>query len=142
MQMKERVKDELIRIVDLFSSQSLPEVCAKAFINAIGKPSSKWSFSNQIIMILHGTEDARGFHQWKEVKRSVKGGARAFHILGPVIIKKTVIDKETGEEKEEKRLIGFKSIPVFRYEDTIGKPLEEYKPKELPPLMEVAENGT
>ena len=35
-------------------------------------------------------------------------------------------------------LSGFRAIPVFRYEDTEGCPLKEYKPKALPPLLNVA----
>lgn len=52
---------ELDKIVELFSSKELPEVCAKVLIDySIEKPSSKWSLGNQLIMILNNTTDARG----------------------------------------------------------------------------------
>jgi antirestriction protein ArdC len=99
-------------------------------------------------MFLAGTEDARGFKQWQEAGRRVKKGAKAFYILGPVSgkkkIKERVIDPETGEEKEvesERVFIkGFRCIPVFRYEDTEGEPLDmDCDPPEPPPLYDVAQ---
>src|SRR5690606_15517582 len=53
----------------------------------------------------------------------------------------TEVDEETGEEVRRSILVGFRSIPVFAVEDTEGEPLPEvdYRPKDLPPLMEVAE---
>ena len=137
--------EELQKIVELFSSNQLPEVCAKALIDSPMKPCSKWSLGNQLLMLIHVTADARGFRQWQEVKRHVSKGARAFYILGPIIVKKMVKVKdeqtgeETGEEQEGEFLIGFKAIPVFRYEETDGEPLPEYKPRDLPPLVDVAQ---
>lgn len=139
MKTTERALEELNKIVELFSTEQLPNVCAKVFINSIEKPCSKWSISNQILMLLSDTEDARGFKQWKEVDRSVKGGSKALYILAPILRTKKTIDEKTGEEKEEKFPIGFRCVPVFRHEDTIGKPLPVFKPKEIPPLTEVAQ---
>jgi len=142
---RERADSELQKVVQLFSSKQLPDLCAKALINSPAKPSSKWSFGNQLLMILAGTSDARGFRQWNEVGRSVSKGARAFYILGPVR-KKVKTTKETldrhGESDEEgfrDILVGFKSIPVFRFEETNGQDLPVYEPKNPPPLLEVAE---
>jgi hypothetical protein len=96
-------------------------------------------------MLLAGTADARGFRQWQEVGRSVSKGAKAFYILGPVRKKvetsKEALDKrgESDEEGFRDILIGFKTIPVFRFEDTYGQDLPVYEPKSPPPLMEVAE---
>ena len=142
---RQRADLELEKIVQLFSSKQLPDLCAKALINAPGRPSSKWSFGNQLLMLLAGTSDARGFRQWNEAGRWVSKGAKAFWILGPVR-KKVRANKEPlhqhGEPKEEgfrDILIGFKTIPVFRYEDTFGQDLPVYEPKSPPPLIEVAE---
>jgi hypothetical protein len=46
-----------------------------------------------------------------------------------------------GEERERIAVVRFLGIPVFRFEDTDGAPLEiaDYKPAELPPLMDSAE---
>jgi len=86
-------------------------------------------------MFLAGTNDARGFRQWQEVGRHVKRGSKAFTILAPRFIKKDAED----QEETKTILVGFLSVPVFRVEDTEGKPLD-YQKIELPelPLMEVA----
>ena len=86
-------------------------------------------------MFLSGTGDARGFRQWKEVNRWVKKGARAIHILVPCFKKE--MDEGTGEEKDVLRF--FKSMPVFRFEDTEGEKLD-YELLEVPelPLLERA----
>ncbi len=141
---RQRANSELENIIQLFSSKELPDLCAKAIINAPEKPSSKWSFGNQLLMLLAGTSDARGFRQWNEVGRWVSKGAKAFWILGPVRKKvKTSRDalEDQGEGAQEFReiLVGFKAIAVFRYEDTYGKDLPVYEPRSTPPLMEVAE---
>ena len=141
---RERANSELEKIVALFSSKQLPDLCAKALINAPGKPSSKWSFGNQLLMLLSGTSDARGFRQWNESERWVVKGSKAVWILGPVR-KKVKASKEAlngqvepNEEGFKEILVGFKAIPVFRYEDTYGRDLPVYEPKNPPPLLEVA----
>ena len=141
---RERANSELQKVVQLFSSKQLPDLCAKALINSPAKPSAKWSFGNQLLMLLAGTSDARGFRQWNEAERWVSKGAKAFWILGPVR-KKVKASKEALQEKGEPTegfrdvLIGFKTIPVFRFEDTYGQDLPVYEPKSPPPLLEVAE---
>ncbi|HEV2137785.1 MAG TPA: ArdC family protein [Nitrososphaerales archaeon] len=136
---RERANTELEKIVRLFSSQQLPDLCAKALVAAPEKPSSKWSFGNQLLMLLAGTADARGYRQWQDVGRFVRQGSRAFYILGPVLVEKPV-DK-SAEEKDEtvEVLVGFRTIPVFRYEDTEGTELPTYTPRDPPPLLDVAE---
>ena len=139
---RERANSELEKVVRLFSSQQLPDLCAKALISSPAKPSSKWSFGNQILMVLAGTADARGFRQWQEAGRSVSKGGKAVYILGPVRkrIRRKAKDKP-GEPDEEfaEILVGFMPVPVFRYEDTQGRDLPVYQPRNPPPLMEVAE---
>ncbi|MDA4127789.1 MAG: ArdC family protein [Thaumarchaeota archaeon] len=136
---RERANSELDKIVQLFSSTQLPDLCARALINAPELPSSKWSMGNQLLMILSGTTDARGYKQWNDVGRHVKAGAKAFRILGPVFVEKPleVTDPNDGEETVEV-LVGFRAIPVFRYEDTEGAELAVYKPRDRPPLIDVA----
>ena len=135
---RERASEELEKIIQLFSTTQLPDLCAKALVNAPERPSSKWSFGNQILMLLSGTSDARGYRQWVDVGRHVRQGSKAFYILGPVFIKKPLDDTDPdGEEVDV--LVGFKAIPVFRYEDTEGAELPTYKPRDPPPLLDVAE---
>ena len=100
-------------ILKQFQEGSITETMKKIFVTrSDSKPSSSWSFCNQFIMILNGTCDARGFKQWKTVGRRVIKGKRAFYILAPCFAK----IKENEEEKQI--LYGFKSVPVFRLEDT------------------------
>jgi antirestriction protein ArdC len=143
----ERAKDILNRLLAMFESGDLPPAAARTLIQPgqSDRPSDSWSLGNRLLMLLHGTEDARGFKQWQQVGRRVKRGARAFHILAPSTRVKTVTveDPETGEEREEKRHIvtGFRLVPVFRYEDTEGEALPEYRqysPPAPPPLQDVA----
>jgi hypothetical protein len=101
-------------------------------------PSSRWSFSNQFMAYLQtGEIDCRGFRQWQEVKRHVSKGANAAYILAPIVI------KEKRENKDERKVIGFKSVPVFPSAMTEGEPLPEIdtnlSPATLPPLVDVAE---
>lgn len=134
----DKVKVELDKIVNLFKSQDLPYKCAKVFLSNGNKPSSKWSLSNKLIMLTNETMDARGFNQWKQVERYVKKGSKAMYILAPKIIKIDVENKETKEKEKMPIVKGFLAIPVFRYEDTDGKAIPEYEPKQVPPLMDIA----
>jgi hypothetical protein len=133
---RERAGVELEKVVHLFSSRQLPDLCAKALIAAPQKPSSNWSMGNQLLMLLAGTSDARGYRQWQDVGRHVVHGKHAFYILGPVLVKKRL---DTNDEDETEVLVGFRAIPVFRYEDTEGKDLPIYTPRNPPPLLDVAE---
>lgn len=136
---RDRAGAELEKIVQLFSTMQLPDLCAKALVNAPEKPSSKWSFGNQLLMLLASTSDARGYKQWNEVGRYVRAGAKAFRILGPVFVRKRLETTDPNAEEEVEVLVGFRAIPVFRLEDTEGDELPIYKPRDPPPLLEVAE---
>ena len=130
----QRADDILAGVVDIFSEKKFPKTCAKTFINSPKTPSSQWSLGNQILMLSSGTEDARGYKQWGKVHRNVKKGSKAFYILIPMT--KNIKDKKSDEDRVI--TVGFRGIPVFRYEDTEGQPLEKYEPKELPPLFDLA----
>ncbi len=47
----------------------------QALINALARPSSKWSLRNRLLMLSAGTSDARGYRQWREVGRHVRAGS-------------------------------------------------------------------
>lgn len=108
-------------------------------------PSAKWSLTNRLLMVMAGTQDARGIKQWNAVGRRVKKGAKALRIFAPRIIrvkdKKTaeILEDQDEEIQERQKLVGFLLIPVFRVEDTEGEPLS-YELLEVPdlPLLEVA----
>ncbi len=125
------------RIVGAFKAGSIPETLARVFIKRDGSPCNKWSWSNQLLVALAGSADARGFRQWKTVKRHVVKGAKAVYILIPLMGKR---ENEDGEE--DSFLYGFKSAPVFRYEDTDGEELKDRAKDQAfidtLPLIEVA----
>jgi antirestriction protein ArdC len=86
---------------------------------------------------LNGTEDARGFKAWNKAGRFVNKGAKAIHIFAPIFInkeeQKEYVDSNGNTiTKTDKRrvLIGFKTIPVFRYEDTHGVEIPKKEPIE------------
>ena len=134
--MSASVHETVSGIIASFERGDIPEAIAYSMFPIPNLPSSKWSLLNRTIMFLAGTQDARGFRQWKQAGRHVKKGAKSFRILVPCIVK-----KENGENGEvEHALRGFMCKPVFRVEDTDGEALE-YETLELPdfPLMERAE---
>jgi len=137
--MNERVSAILNGIIERFKQpETLPEAIAHATFPYPDIPSYNWSLLNRILIILAETNDARGFRQWNTVGRRVKKGAKAIFILAPVI---RSIRKTEGDHYEEKFLLkGFRSVPVFRVEDTEGEPIN-YKTCELPalPLLEKAQ---
>lgn len=125
----DKVKNVLDQILHAFESGQIPEAIKIVTFPMIDVQCSHWSFNNRLILFLNGTNDARGFHGWKEVNRSVIKGAKAIYILVPCFKKK--VNEDTGDE--ERYLTYFKTAPVFRVEDTEGAPLS-YEEIELPPL--------
>lgn len=134
---RERAEQATQYVLAVWESGNLPALIAQSFLTSKSDtPCSKWSLGNRIAMLAQGTHDARGFQQWKEVARNVKKGSKAIYILGPVLVK-----RDKGNPESEPALIGFRGIPVFRFQDTEGQPLEssDYTPEALPPLQEVAQ---
>ena len=134
-------KTVLEGLVGRMASGDLPAAIAKSYIHVDDDmPSSKWSRFNRILMMMSGTSDARGYRQWGEVGRHVRKGSRAVYILAPRMVK--VADKDDKEKEEREVMVGFRALPVFRYEDTEGKAIKSYEPKSMPPLFELADmNG-
>ena len=130
---RRKAHDILTTIATEFGTTKFTKKFARSYIDAPVGPSEKWSITNRLCIRLQDTNDARGYKQWQEVGRRVKKGAKAIHILGPryMTIPKKEAQKE-GKPDTYKKMIGFFAIPVFRYEDTDGKPLPQYKPKNQP----------
>lgn len=104
------------RIIHSFETGEIPAAAAQIFVQAPHLPCSNWSYLNRLMTVFSGTSDARGFQQWKDAGRCVKKGAKCFYILGPTMAKsKTVCDES---DKPNMVLVGFHTIPVFRFEDT------------------------
>ncbi len=137
--MNEKVQSVLSNILERFKEpETLPKAIAYATFAPPNMPSSRWSLMNRLIMVFSGTNDARGIKQWNQANRVVRAGSKAIYILAPVI--KTV---KRDSEEEKMFLRGFRPIPVFRAEDTDGKPLayETYELPELPLINKAEEWG-
>jgi hypothetical protein len=106
-----------------------------------GVVSDTWSYRNQLIVLLRGYSEARGFKPWAEVGRRVQKGQKAFYIMAPWLVnkkadekngaKKTKPKKKRGGKKAEeleKVLIGYRAVPVFGLEQT--EPAEDWKDEE------------
>lgn len=77
-----------------------------------------YSLFNQMILAFHGCSQVAGFRKWQELGRTVKKGGKAVWILAPWFKK---LEKEDEEEKEEKVISGFFSVPVFDISQTEGE---------------------
>ena len=150
--MDKRVESILDNIVQKISGDTISSFMNKSLFGA-DVPMITWSMLNQLVCFLADTQDARGYRQWQKAGRYVQKGKKAIFILAPnmVKVKKTRQEEievdgliETVEREEEvSKLFGFKVVPVFRYEDTDGDPLEyeqeirRIEPENLP-LYDVA----
>lgn len=138
------IQNAVVTLMTMFQSGNFPEQVAMTIIRkAEGDsiPADSWSFANRLLMASQGTSDARGFRQWNECKRYVKKGSKAIYIFAPLTKKIVEKDEVTGEETARIIVVGFRPIPVFKLEDTDGKPLPtfDYKPKTYPPFFDVAD---
>ncbi len=132
-------------LLGMFENGDVPGALARVFIRSKDDvPCRSWSWTNQLLTMFAGTADARGFRQWEQVGRHVVKGAKAFYILAPCIRKLEETDNDTGQETERSLLYGFRSVPVFRSEDTDGEPLKRDEETanwiESLPLLDVAKS--
>ena len=83
-----RIQATLDYLVDLLSRDDLPDTVARTIIppQQADIPSTHWSLGNRLLMVLQGTEDARGYRQWAQVERHPIKGARAFYIWAPASV--------------------------------------------------------
>lgn len=154
-----RIKDAIDRVLTLFEKKDWPEQIALVTFPQSNVPMNKWSLFNRLTTITNGTHDARGYNQWQKAGRYVKKGSTAIYILAPSMKKYTeryyekdgmkirVTKEEPAPDGAEIKshtkdyVRGFIGIPVFKYEDTDGKPLDIPELK-LPELryLSVAKN--
>ena len=110
------------RILRAFEdTNSLPKPLAQVFIRRNGRPHyRKWSWGNQLLVVLHNYTDARTFNQWQEVGRKRQEGREG--VLHP-----RPVDEEAAKRNKPARrrsiIVGFKGLPVFGLEQTEGTPL-------------------
>lgn len=127
--MNSKVKTVLDSILDQFkNSDNIPSAIALVSYPRFELPMYRWSMLNQLVCYFTGLNDFRGYKQWEEVKRYVKKGEKATHILVPCFKKQTL---DSGDEKIE--LAGFVTGAVFAIEQTDGDPVD-YQQITLPKL--------
>lgn len=136
------IQNAITTLMAMFSSGNFPAQVAMTVIRKQAGdhiPADSWSLGNRLLMAAQDSNDSRGFRQWEEVGRHVKKGSKAIYIFAPLTKKIKEKDEITGEETEQIKILGFRPIPVFRYEDTEGKslPTFDYAPKTFPPFFDV-----
>src|SRR5436309_7624600 len=146
MKLTAKAQEVAAQILDAFQSGAVPKALAVIFLaRHHDSPCSRWSWRNRLIVALRGHADARGFRQWQDVGRHVRAGERALLILGPCHVKddrRSAEPDETSPDEPGMKLVGFRCIPVFGYDQTEGEPLPELEKAtaflETLPLLEVA----
>ena len=141
-----RLREAIGGVLDSFKDPDSLDHIPRTYIKLPPDAPPCWGYSmtNQLLIKLARTEDARGPRQWEAMGRTIKKGAKPFEITAPLmgVGTKKVKDKNGNEVTERYEFLkGFKGISVYRYEDTEGKPLPviNFKPPEPPPLLEVAQ---
>jgi hypothetical protein len=119
----DKVSAVLADLLDRFSSPAFPAAVAYAcFPIAAEIPAASWSLGNRVLMLLSGTDDARGFQQWKDAGRFVKKGSHAFYILIPRLAKK---ESAAGEVEKILRFLCSSSLwPAIAPVPTVPVPVE------------------
>ena len=131
------------QVVEAFKAGRLPAAMAPVFLDIDDdRPCCSWSWRNRVLVALAGFDDARGCRQWNEVGRRIRKGERCrCCILAPVTVKGKG-DDGAADDGGRVALIGFRSVPVFGYEQTDGAELPAREAaRELIdalPLVEVA----
>jgi antirestriction protein ArdC len=145
MKLTAKAQEVAAQILDAFKSGAVPKALALTFLaRHHDSPCHRWSWRNRLIVALRGHADARGFRQWQDVGRHVRAGEHALLILGPCHVKSNRRSTEQDETSGEPgmKLVGFRCIPVFGYDQTEGEPLPELEKAsaflETLPLLEVA----
>lgn len=145
----DKVRAEINGLIEMFKEpESLETIAKSMFRRGQDIPSDNWSILNRLIMMRHGSMDARGPKAWFKIGRKVmKGGS--FCIIAPKMFQIPEKDENgnpildsNGKEKKKVILVGFKPIPVWPVEQTEGEEVDYKIDKDLPEFMckEVAEN--
>ena len=143
------MQDASEKLLEMFKNQDFGPQLALTIIKrrsddpTYSLPCTKWSIGNHMIMWFLGrTNVAATFLQWKNLNRRVVKNAKSFCIFSPITCKEKK-KKDDGTEEEKIIVRGFRTVPVFRIEDTIGIEgdliIPDYAPPEMPPLYKASE---
>jgi antirestriction protein ArdC len=144
MILKGKAEEVAQEIIDLFEQGTLPEPLATLYIRmGQHRHASTWSLPNQLLVAKRRYRDARTFKQWKQAGRSVTKGQKAFQIFAPITRRFHQPESDKADDNGNVTIcLGYRTLPVFGYEQTDGEPIpelhaEEHFLDELP-LLEVA----
>jgi hypothetical protein len=122
MNRNEQITKVTQEILEAFRTGQLAEPLAQTFLNH-GLHCERWSINNQMVVHLLGYQDAATYHHWQEMGRQVKRGSRAFYLMKPHVVYRTIEDELTGEHtRVPAHVKGFGWFPVFAYESTLPLP--------------------
>jgi hypothetical protein len=122
MNRNEQITEVTQEILEAFRTGQLAEPLAQTFLNH-GLHCERWSINKQMVVHLLGYQDAATYDQWRELGRQVKRGSRAFYLMKPHLVYRTVEDELTGERTRIPAYVkGFGWFPVFAYESTLSLP--------------------
>lgn len=93
----------------------------------------RYSFNNVMLILMQRPDATRvaGYRAWQQLGRHVRKGETALRIFAP-IVRKDAADDDAGDTTEQRRLVGFKAVPVFDVSQTEGDPLPDV---EMPRLL-------
>jgi hypothetical protein len=75
------------QLLQVWESGDLPRHIERSTIRRQAgsiRACDSWSLGNQLLMLLAGTDDARGFRQWEQIGRRVHKGERGLLHLRPL----------------------------------------------------------
>ena len=91
-----------------------------------------YSFANSRLIwaqsLARGFSPSRvaGYRAWQQLGRQVRRGEKGLQILAP-IVRKVPPEEAREEEREERRVVGYRIVHVFDLSQTDGEPLPEVR---------------
>ena len=114
----DKAVQNLLKNIDSGKSEKLRE-----YLSALAK-FHNYSWANMLLISAQCPEATHvaGFGTWKKMGRFVKKGAKGIAIFAPVLSKKIRMEQE---EKEENKVLAFRTVYVFDISQTGGNPMPE-----------------
>ena len=121
----EQAFSQLVEAVESGKSHKLVE-----YLKAMGR-FHNYSLGNVMLIGFQKPEATRvaGFHAWQKLGRFVKKNEKGIAIMAPVIWRRKVTNESDGPDKQEtddETVMAFRTVYVFDYSQTEGKPLAEF----------------
>lgn len=114
--MVKRAVDQLVAALDAGESDRL-----KAYLAMMGR-FHHYSWGNVLLIHMQCPQASRvaGYRTWQKLGRQVRRGARAIQILAPIVC------RVTERDKDDERVVAFRTAHVFDVSQTEGRLLPEF----------------